>query len=83
MLRSEAIAYAIDWLRALQGLSTVVRHVEAVRLLSEPCVWREDEDGVWWTACGQGFCFDGTPTEHNHPFCGYCGAAIREVRHGA
>lgn len=80
MTRPEALRWArLALSRGVEGSS----FAEAAVVLSEPCVWREDEDGVWWTACGQGFCFDGTPTEHNHPFCGYCGAAIREVRHGA
>lgn len=85
MTRPEAIHYAIDWLRAFPALPTAAPHVqaerhEAVRLLSEPCVWREDEDGIHHTGCGEMFCFDGPLVDHKQRFCGYCGAAIREVR---
>lgn len=51
------------------------------RALTEPCVWREDEDGIHHTGCGEMFCFDGPIVDHKQRFCGYCGAAIREVRY--
>lgn len=80
MLRSEALTYAVDWLRAFPALPTSAPHVQAeraevVRLLSEPCVWRQYEDGSHATACGE--------IGHGRAsaFCGYCGAAIREVRY--
>lgn len=39
------------------------------------CQWKEDEDGNWWTGCGEGFVFtaDGGPFAHNFRHCPYCG----------
>lgn len=83
MTRPEAIQYAIDLLSlpfSRLYLGNGGERDEAVRLLSEPCVWREDEDGIHHTGCGEMFCFDGPLVDHKQRFCGYCGAAIREVR---
>lgn len=66
---------------ALASFFADVSRWYAVRLLSEPCVWTEDEDGIHHTACGEMFCFDGPIADHKQRFCGYCGAAIREVRY--
>lgn len=42
-----------------------------------PCVWTEDEDGIWQTECGDAFAFDsGSPTENKAKFCQYCGAEL-------
>jgi hypothetical protein len=46
------------------------------------CAWTQDESDAWNTACGNIFEFnDGTPTENNQTFCGYCGLKLREVRY--
>ena len=41
------------------------------------CCWKEDEDGVWDTDCGNNHLFiaDG-PIENNAKFCCYCGKSI-------
>lgn len=42
------------------------------------CLWAEDEDGNWWTACNNGFVFtDGGPTENGMRFCCYCGRDLQ------
>lgn len=48
----------------------------------DTCIWREDEDGIWHTACGNAFYFDagGTPEEHGQKFCGYCGKPLEGQR---
>lgn len=43
------------------------------------CKWKEDNDGCWWTDCGQGFVLaDGTPKENDMKFCCYCGKPLEE-----
>ncbi len=43
-----------------------------------PCVWKEDEDGVWHTDCGNAFVFnDSGPKENHMAFCGYCGRKLK------
>ena len=45
------------------------------------CIWTEDEDGLWWTACKEIHeFFDGTPIENSYRFCPYCGKALVEKR---
>ncbi len=44
-----------------------------------PCAWVEDENGVWETSCGHAFELnEGTPSENELRFCGYCGKLIKE-----
>jgi hypothetical protein len=44
------------------------------------CRWKEDEDGLWNTDCGQIFeTIDGTPAENKMVFCPFCGAHLEEV----
>jgi len=43
------------------------------------CQWTEDHDGVWWTTCGNGWCFtDGGPYDNKMCYCCYCGQPIKE-----
>ncbi len=47
-----------------------------------PCNWAEDEDGNWFTDCGDGFTFiDGTPDENHMKFCCYCGKPLTVSRY--
>ena len=46
------------------------------------CVWTEDEEGYWDTACGEKHEFIiGSPSENNYVFCPYCGDNIEEVKY--
>jgi hypothetical protein len=47
--------------------------------MTTPCTWTEDEDGNWWTGCGEGFVFtsDG-PAANKMKWCCYCGHPIQE-----
>jgi hypothetical protein len=42
------------------------------------CKWTPDNDGTYWTTCGQGFVFncEGGPKEHDMRFCCYCAHGI-------
>jgi hypothetical protein len=47
--------------------------------LERVCVWTEDDDGVYRTACGRSFFFDtGTAYENHFTCCPYCGARLTE-----
>jgi hypothetical protein len=49
----------------------------AFNFVQTDCLWSEDFDGNWWTACEEGFVFtDGGPTEHGMKFCCYCGKSL-------
>jgi len=42
------------------------------------CVWTEDNDGNWFTTCGEGQVFEtGGVTENHYRFCPFCGKAIK------
>ena len=45
------------------------------------CIWTYDDDQeVWETTCGEGFCFnDGNPITNNMKFCPFCGNKIKSV----
>jgi len=41
------------------------------------CKWANDDDGIWWTECGNAHQFtDGGPRENHHYFCPYCGGHL-------
>ena len=49
--------------------------------MREECLWKEDQDGVWDTECGNRFeIMNGTPTENQINWCPYCGKGLREER---
>lgn len=49
------------------------------RVRSEPCIWSEDEDGYWNTACGEAWILnDGGPSDNRCNYCFYCGKPIEE-----
>lgn len=45
------------------------------------CDWSKDEDGVYWTSCGEGFIFTepSSVKDHNFKFCCYCGKKINDL----
>ena len=44
------------------------------------CAWKDDEDGNWWTACGEGWVFtDGGPTGNGMNYCPFRGRPLAEV----
>ena len=48
------------------------------------CVWTEDanDDGVWYTKCGEAFVLTTSdkPTTHGMKFCCYCGKKLTEAK---
>ena len=49
--------------------------------LNEPttCVWTEDDDGNWESACGYAFIFnDAGPVDSDWKFCPKCGLPLAE-----
>lgn len=43
------------------------------------CRWTEDDEGIWYTECGNAHEFmTDSPTENKYKFCPYCG---REIKH--
>jgi hypothetical protein len=50
---------------------------------TKPCEWKEDDNGCWWTDCGNGFEFltpAATPQKSKMAFCMYCGKPLKEIR---
>ena len=47
------------------------------------CLWTEDEDGCWPTACGHVHAFtEGGPAENDARYCCYCGRGLVEEKCG-
>ena len=46
----------------------------------EYCVWKEEEDGAYWsTTCGDQFTlYEGTPSANHMNFCPFCGKPLEE-----
>ena len=43
------------------------------------CLWTEDEDGVWNTACSESWILEtGKPRDNNMRFCPFCGNPLRQ-----
>ena len=41
------------------------------------CEWKPDDDGVYWTTCGNAFTFiDAGPKENKMAHCCYCGGKL-------
>jgi hypothetical protein len=47
------------------------------------CEWKQDENGAWWTDCGNGFEFnnEGSPKDNKMKFCCYCGKPLIQKGH--
>ena len=44
------------------------------------CLWSEQFDGEYETACGKAFALnDGTPAENGMKFCCFCGKPLQDV----
>ena len=47
---------------------------------SVPCVWSEEYEGPWESACGHAFnIIEGGPAENGMKFCCFCGAPINAI----
>ena len=45
--------------------------------MSDSCIWKPDNDGVYETSCGESFVFnDGGPKENGARFCLHCGKPL-------
>ena len=45
-----------------------------------PCVWSEEYEGPWESACGHAFnIIEGGPAENGMKFCCFCGAPINAI----
>ena len=50
--------------------------------MADKCVWREDENGWWWTGCDAGYPIGNwevevpTPEGSGYKFCPECGGKI-------
>lgn len=87
-VRRDANGYAcaitrdgVDVLHLVAGSVKNVKHADeiAAALNGPCCAWTEDEDGNWWTGCGNVHVFtDGGPRENDYDFCPYCGKPLPE-----
>ena len=56
--------------------------VEEGKVTKHECDWVEDEEGNWFTGCGNASTFnDGGPSENGAKFCAYCGARLIATRY--
>ena len=48
--------------------------------MGEQCEWKQDENGLWETECGNVFeITDGTPHENEMCYCPYCGKTLVHI----
>lgn len=48
----------------------------------KPCVWQENEDGVWNTNCDNAHEFiAGSPNDNNYRYCPYCGRYLKSLNY--
>jgi hypothetical protein len=53
------------------------------KVILKECLWQQDYDGNWDTACGdKHILIEGTPKENHFEFCCYCGKTIAENKYG-
>lgn len=64
------------------------RHLETLKLIAarhdggRNCVWTEDDEGIWDTACGEKWVFtEGYPWDNKARFCFACGCPIEAKRY--
>jgi hypothetical protein len=48
----------------------------------QSCIWTEDDDGIYETACGNMFELNDTPEHNRMKFCPYCGKVLRQSKDG-
>lgn len=70
----------------LEAALTLIKRREAelasIREAPTPCLWSEDEDGIWDTDCGNAHTFfSGGPVENSYKFCPYCGKPLEEKKY--
>jgi len=69
-----------DTKSALFSAENILREAREQDLESTQCTWTSDNEGSYYTACGQYFSInEGTPEENGMRFCHYCGAGINVV----
>ena len=67
----------IDALANDAGIAAEEAKAEQAAEPFETCLWTEDNDIKWDTACGESFVFDdGGPYENGFIFCCYCGKRL-------
>ena len=50
--------------------------------MGENCEWKQDENGVWNTECGNMFeVTEGTPHDNQMNYCPYCGKHLDQVEY--
>lgn len=89
--RNSELANSLFHIRDGQGLPSWARDVltQAAAVVSETahairsergeCAWTTDEDGVFYTRCGEAFTFiDAGPKENGMKWCCYCGGTLKE-----
>lgn len=48
--------------------------------MGDKCEWKQDENGVWETECGNMFeITEGTPNENDLKYCPYCGKHLIQI----
>ena len=63
------------------GARMALRHVLGLAdsAPAADCVWTQNLDGNWETACGQQWCLlDGAPKDNDMTYCHHCGKRIKE-----
>jgi hypothetical protein len=68
-----------DYDTLLCMVGDILDAIEAAR--AERCVWREDDESIWSTACGREWCTQEniSPSELGATHCQFCGRPVEAV----
>ena len=49
-------------------------------MMGDKCEWKQDENGIWETDCGNLFeITEGAPNENDMKYCPYCGKLLIQI----
>lgn len=87
MIRTAGISAALHGVMEDNGRKAVGDRIDVARSTKtidkrKPCVWQENEDGVWNTNCDNAHEFiAGSPNDNNYRYCPYCGRYLKSLNY--
>jgi len=67
--------------RTQEELAEAKEQIDVLLKVAGKCTWKEDDEGIWDTTCGEAFTFiEGTPGENDMKYCCYCSKPLEEAK---
>jgi hypothetical protein len=68
-------------MRLKRELADAREQIDILLKVAGNCIWKEDDEGIWETTCGEAFTIiEGTPGGNDMEYCCYCGKPLEEVK---